>query len=308
MSRFGSYNLTAIFDVKLNYNITTMKFLLSLVAFFVLTANAKAYQPMLQSNQTWEVTIYGLIVQNVNHTLGNPTVINGQEYTPVISNNSTFPGEPFTVALLREDVAEEKIYIYEDGQEYLLYDFGVETGETITIRSVNSSVDITITNVSEIEINGVSRKIISYAQGEWFVGDYTEGIGSRYGLIDFATAQITDYSPWLTCYYESGELVWDNGFDKFSCDAVLSIEESEILELSIFPNPTADELFINFSDNISGQILFQVFDTTGKLVLEKKENATSNIRLDVSTLSAGSYTLKAANEQASVKTISFLKK
>jgi hypothetical protein len=308
MPRFGSYNLTAKFEVKLSYNITTMKYLLSLVALFVLSENARAYQPMLQSNQTWEVTIYGLIAQNVSHTLGNATVINGQEYTPVISNNSTFPGEPFTVALLREDVAEEKIYIYEDGQEYLLYDFGVEVGETITIRSVNSSVDITITNVSEIEINGVSRKIISYAQGEWFVGDYTEGIGSRYGLIDFATAQITDYSPWLTCYYENGELIWDNTLDKLSCNSVSNIEESEILELAVFPNPTAEELFINFSDNVSGQILFQVFDTAGKLVLEKKENVTSVIRLDVSTLSTGNYTVKATSEQVSIKPISFLKK
>lgn len=290
------------------HNITIMKYLLSLLALVTLASNAKAYQPILQSNQTWEVTIYGLIVQNVNHTLGNPTIINGQEYIPVISNNSTFPGEPFVVAYLREDVAEEKIYIYENGEEFLLYDFNVEAGDIITVRSVNSNEDITITDVSFVEINGVSRKKISYAQSEWFVGDYTEGIGSRYGLIDFATAQITDYAPWLTCYYESGELIWDNNFDKLSCDAVLNVNELETIELTLFPNPTSDALFINISNDISGQILFQIFDSAGKLVLEKMEVSSNVVRLDVSDLAAGNYTIKATSDQVSVKPISFLKK
>jgi hypothetical protein len=190
----------------------------------------------------------------------------------------------------------------------LLYDFNVEAGDVVSILSLGNLVDISIIDVTVVEINGVSRKKISYMQGPWYEGDYTEGVGSRYGLIDFANSQASDYAPWLTCYYENGELIWDNTLDKLSCNSVLNIEESEILELAVFPNPTTEELFINFSDNVSGQILFQVFDTAGKLVLEKKENVTSVIRLDVSTLSTGNYTLKATSEQVSIKPISFLKK
>jgi hypothetical protein len=285
-----------------------MKYFISFIVFISLIINAKAYQPMLQSNQTWEVTIYGFIVQNVHHTLGNPTTINGQEYTPIIYTNVSFPGEPFVVAHLREDVAEERVYIYENGTEYLLYDFNVEAGDVISILSLGNLVDISIIDVTVVEIDGVSRKKISYMQGAWYEGDYTEGIGSRYGLIDFANSQASDYAPWLTCYYENGELIWDNSMDKFSCNSVLSIEESEMALLEVYPNPTDEALFISFSENISDQINLQVFDTAGKLILEKREPAANVIRLDVSTLSTGNYTLKATSEQVSIKPISFLKK
>ncbi|MCP4176260.1 MAG: T9SS type A sorting domain-containing protein [bacterium] len=63
-------------------------------------------------------------------------------------------------------------------------------------------------------------------------------------------------------------------------------------EISIFPNPTADRLNVNFSNiDIEGRIMLQVFDINGRLLKTQQANNLRN-KIDFSRNSAGTYILR----------------
>ncbi len=68
----------------------------------------------------------------------------------------------------------------------------------------------------------------------------------------------------------------------------LSLEQSIVNDLIIFPNPTKDVLNLNATYGFENAI-FSVFDMNGKRVMNSK--FSSNI-IDVSDLSTGNYILR----------------
>ena len=58
--------------------------------------------------------------------------------------------------------------------------------------------------------------------------------------------------------------------------------------IGLFPNPT-NKGFVNITNNVSGQIIVDVYDILGKVIISSK---IDNNRLDVSSLKAGMYVIK----------------
>lgn len=85
-------------------------------------------------------------------------------------------------------------------------------------------------------------------------------------------------------------------------ESELSIGETEIETIGLYPNPTSDVLRI---ENMDAKILnISVFNTTGQLV---KEFTTSTNTIDVSTLQTGVYQIMVATEKG-LYSNSFIKK
>ena len=78
------------------------------------------------------------------------------------------------------------------------------------------------------------------------------------------------------------------------------IEENELFNaVQIYPNPTTNQLNIDFKELENGMDLIQIRDITGKTILELKNQDSQLIQVDVSTLSKGMYqlVLKTGNFQ-----------
>lgn len=78
-------------------------------------------------------------------------------------------------------------------------------------------------------------------------------------------------------------------------DVNVSVPEEIVHNLTPFPNPVAEMLFIplNGFDNVT---LLEVFDMTGKLVLtENFNNASGELSVNVSSLASGQYTFRLLN-------------
>lgn len=64
--------------------------------------------------------------------------------------------------------------------------------------------------------------------------------------------------------------IWDiNNIDNYAFDGVANIEESMNVSannLNVFPNPSSDNLTINYTSNFSGKITISVTDVNGKHV------------------------------------------
>lgn len=83
-----------------------------------------------------------------------------------------------------------------------------------------------------------------------------------------------------------------------------TINTSEINELSslswdVYPNPTTDFLYIHLGDGIGPDTFAEIYDLTGKLVLQTPLNSGENV-LDIQSLPSGAYVCSV--EQNGMKT------
>jgi hypothetical protein len=68
-----------------------------------------------------------------------------------------------------------------------------------------------------------------------------------------------------------------------------SIDKVTAAPIQIYPNPTSNILFVNLPPAQTGTL--NLYDLTGKLVLQLQQNQISNQRIDLSPLAPGMYTL-----------------
>ena len=66
--------------------------------------------------------------------------------------------------------------------------------------------------------------------------------------------------------------------------------------IKMFPNPTSKTLYIESKRNVSKPIFYQLYDITGRLMLNGTSNK-DNFEVNVEKLSAGMYTVKLYNGQ-----------
>ena len=77
----------------------------------------------------------------------------------------------------------------------------------------------------------------------------------------------------------------------FSSNGILSVSQSELENVNIYPNPTQDILNISNAETAN----IKVFDILGRMILSK-ENISLNEQLNVSGLNAGAYFVKISKE------------
>ena len=81
---------------------------------------------------------------------------------------------------------------------------------------------------------------------------------------------------------------------------VLSVDEVEASEFSVFPNPSQG--LFNITTNIKDSINFDVYDVTGKLILQQKNIKIKNnkFQIDINNFSTGLYFLNIYNQNIKV--------
>ena len=97
--------------------------------------------------------------------------------------------------------------------EQLLYDFSKEVGDTICMCDFGyDECCMVVIEKGEILVNGEPRQqiVLEYPFGSGVEEVWIEGIGSLFGIIDSGSLFLTGGSTNLLCYYEDGDLVWQN--------------------------------------------------------------------------------------------------
>ncbi|MBX7051025.1 MAG: T9SS type A sorting domain-containing protein [Flavobacteriales bacterium] len=248
------------------------------------------YHPTLLESQVWKGVTYGWGVFDFYQKVQGDSLI-GEEYYMKIYSGQGEDQMDYMVGLLREDEAEQRIYIWTGSEEHLIYDFDVEAGDVVSSWGVGTEQNITVTSVETLTIDGTSRKKINF-NDQWGAAYWIEGMGSIYGLIDGALGNIVDYNPVMTCLYQNNNLIWDNPLDEGNCDATLSIDETRLSTMDYYPNPFTTNMRINFNGpTVGGNAYLRVYDVMGVLVFEMNVNS-SMLEMDGLTfLSSGLYTM-----------------
>ena len=157
-------------------------------------------------------------------------------------------------------------------EEYLIYDWNLDIGETVYVQYGESETGLVLDAITDTTINDNSYRVfhLHYLSNSNFTEKWIEGIGSELGF-PFPGTKNNPVSPFyypmtadLLCYYENGELLWDNpNYDECIINYWIGVSESEETpELSIYPNPTKDNVTINYS--AQGEAVIEFFDVLGR--------------------------------------------
>jgi len=338
--------------VKLTSNITSIDTILN-------NSNIEEYQYVpIPKNHIWSVNT------DKFKTHGD-TLINSKEYIKVYIQWKDAPFEfdmntAHYYCALRNDTLNKRVYVvypsfyphrvYDysedvflymaaDTTEFLLYDFSLNAGDTISIyeysddciykvkmqrvEKVELFENLTYLDVDSLQIleNGDFRKRILleiYNPYGWFgiVEDkataWTEGIGSIHGLTRhfFAELKAADLPCWnLLCYANEEELLWstpwniNNNCYRFIPSGGINENKNE-MDYDIYPNPAADFIHIkNIQELGLNDCWIEIIDLLGKSVLQQNyEN-----QINISQLKAGYYFVKIVAPHKNLNTKGFVK-
>ncbi len=85
--------------------------------------------------------------------------------------------------------------------------------------------------------------------------------------------------------------------DNINIVAVTGIAEPSISNyVSVFPNPSTGNVFVNFSSNL-GKVEVKISDMMGKQVLESNENSSANMKFDLNAQPNGMYLMEVRTAQ-----------
>jgi hypothetical protein len=163
-------------------------------------------------------------------------------------------------------------------------------GVQSNIDGIGARVEITTSNGTQI------RDIRS---GEGF--EYMSTLNTHFGIgTETEIDNITIYWPSGVIDVISGPTI--NTPLEVVEGATLTLENSFVNDLVIYPNPTKNELNISSTDNLQDAI-YTIFDINGRRIMNSK--LTQNI-IDVSSLNTGNYILRIVSGN-SIKSQKFIK-
>lgn len=214
-------------------------------------------------------------------------------------NSTTFQG------LLRED-AEKVYYLPLYGEEGLLYDFGLNVGDTASIISSYSEgeFEIFVAAIDTVEYEGVERKrmLISReisASTEYWI----EGIGDNWGplytmIYDFIVCPYWE----LVCVHEYEELIYMLPYTENCYEMNVGIDELlQNSKVSLSPNPVKQGQSIEIK-TINKIGIIQVYNVSGNLIKTIPSSFTKKQSIETRDLEKGFYLLRIEMEGGEVLT------
>jgi len=283
--------------------------------------NAQEYHPLIEEGKTWDdVACWFCVVcpdeaQRYFYT-GEDSLINGLVYSKIgsydfISDSDSDICPPYAVdtlpntgfRYLHEDVDSRKVYLLDNSQPVLLYDFSLEVGDTFVSDRVTFDYEFKVIEIDEVELlNGETRKRWLFDSEEWGTGGeyraYIEGIGMETGLF----GDFIQFEWWssLTCVQLEGEHLWeDNSHGWGTCWGLVGENEITTEDIQIYPNPATDFIRISTPTNFEFGKL-KIFNAFGQLVFELSFTSENAI-IDVSAFERGIYFVMIETEEWALK-------
>ncbi len=233
-----------------------------------------------------DTSINDIVYKKIYHR----SLVTTQDPPPYIPN-----GDYHLKGLIRDDTIEKKVYAIDlfgsggdfcpAGEEFLMYDFSVDQGDTVGFCLLPDWETYMIDTIHQDVYKGFDTRRFQLL---WIYDSYFEGIGSDYGLyepffipIDKAASNPLYYN-YLYYYCRQAP-----------CGLIVSVREKQITRnyFQIYPNPATSVLNIKLrTTETSGEIsLFSIYGQ--ELMQIKAERNKDEYSLDISDLPAGNYIL-----------------
>jgi len=235
-------------------------------------------QSFVDTTKRWSVTqcvasAWGAdICFAVTYKLEGDTTIGSHIFKKLLSSDSAFTNW-YLVGAMRD--SGQKVYYHDFWNEYLLYDFGANVGDTIDSISFCTDNYLIVDSVDTVMIGGQARRrlIFDFSASCSYVNEWVEGIGSNHGLVnnlDVHGTFIWDYWEKLVCYWQDDTLRWMN--PDFNTCYYVTVGVDELTKTSparIYPNPVHDRAVVELAGGRK-KWTWTLYNSLGQVVSEEK--------------------------------------
>ena len=137
-----------------------------------------------------------------------------------------------------------------------------------------------------------------------------EGVGTNIGVgVDFFYGGPGN-SLYLLCSYKDNNLEYQNTHPIYSsyCFLLTGINENEKnIKINIFPNPSKNELNIEYLNNGINSLQMEIYTLDGKLELTKELNQLNKTTINTHNLPAGVYFITLKKDEKTIATQKWIK-
>ena len=280
-----------MFNIKINI---VMKKSILLSCIIAMAMNVMAYHPIVVDGYNWNVVNRRIPLNNTieyytsTEKIEGDSVVNGITYKKLWRSTNKEMTEYNVIAIIREDIENQKVWAYIGDKEYLIYDFACQVGDKVTVlKSLQSAeitaeeVELTINAIEEFEdFNGVKlNKYIATVGNIETV--YYERYGSENGWYSRSYDDIVGGGiNFMICAFDANDElqfkpIYNNELDEIS-DCYINETKSDIADINtltqnIYYNSQEKVLFVD----IENAETLMVYDAMGKIVMTKEINSTT---------------------------------
>jgi len=187
-------------------------------------------------------------------------------------------------------------------QEFLLYDFNVDKGDTISNAYIENSgggamlADLVVEHETDsVLIDGRYRRIVSVSGSYWI-----EGIGCSNGLFEDPYIKTGDYWTSLYCMSDVNTQLYPEEGDG-ACEVIDNLSEiRKDINAIVYPNPIEGGFLhveIN-SDLVNTQLI--LINSLGQAIIPEMSITSARALIDVTNLLSGIYFLTIKPRQGGV--------
>ncbi|WP_396150966.1 T9SS type A sorting domain-containing protein [Flavobacterium sp.] len=266
------------------------------------TLLGQTYIPLLDTQNEWHfTTCYEGCITDIYYTNGD-TLVNNKSHK--ILDGYHYISRTF---LLYEDIAEKKVSLTRISpnriDEYLLYDFGLEEGDTFEMKNPITPFPeegglFVLDSIRNVEIWSVTtRKHFYFSPHETNQistqnAIWVEGVGSLSIINAPGGHPDINNVGLLNCFFKNGELFYSNLTPEVTvCEpTILSLSEDKELEIIVYyPENDKSVCYLKNTENVTK---IDLLDLKGRKLVSYQNSNQNEIQFDLSSFSNGIYSLK----------------
>jgi hypothetical protein len=263
------------------------------------------YIPFPTDSSQWSVrhTVNNPFSQNsMQYKLKGDTILNGRTFHKMYISPDLYYGSTNQTldCFIREDLSKKVFVKYPAGpnidtSEYLLYDFGLQVGDTVSIKLrhyiTDSVYQFTVTSKDSVDLGDGYRAhwFLQLAGSSfWYCGafgmEWYEGIGTFWGVMynEIPENGCDDGGYEGSCFWNRGTYIIGGTY----CDYSTGIKEISDPVITFLPNPLTDISEIKFPPEYD---LIEIYNSLGDLVFSKKIKNESQLFFHNNNLPSGPY-------------------
>ncbi|HHB80072.1 MAG TPA: T9SS type A sorting domain-containing protein [Saprospiraceae bacterium] len=211
----------------------------------------------------------------------------------------------------------DKIFLYHEGEFVMIYDFGKGVGDTLSVPNWalwdNAPVDMIVTQIDTVEINGTSLVNFTYdvpslgPDGSGFLVANNKLGGYDVDILH-PLAYVVDYplTYKFRCYSDDAFGFYKDSLLTYPCEAILLGTGDDLenrLSAKIYPNPVSSNLYVEM-EGLSTNGHFQIIDLLGRKMMG---GLLTDAGIDVRFLPKGLYLIELGMNDGGVIRQQFVK-
>ena len=239
------------------------------IILFQLVSLAAFAQPFISENKRWNVDeqLNPWIWENSLYIIQGDTLIGGLSYSKILKTEDSLTSVYTETDWFIRETPDKKVYWLRSGYELLLYDFGMQVGDTMH----SGYCEMVLLSIDSVQLSNAEfrQRYNLHLDNSFVEKEYVwiEGIGNMNNPL--IPSPCMGGAPWfeLLCFEEDGIPRYPEWIEKPCNEVTTNIDSvSQQTNIEVFPNPTTGRIYIETTLFPQSHFTVTVFNSIGQLI------------------------------------------